>query len=79
MLTVTLHYFAMLIVKKHEPEVFDTASVAEIWQEIEDALRVMKHIGKNSLITQKAGCCIERLLTVFDTLGILPSAEHILF
>ncbi|OOO12231.1 hypothetical protein OAory_01087010 [Aspergillus oryzae] len=69
MLTVTLHYFAMLIVKKHEPEVFDTASVAEIRQEIEDALRIMKHIGKNSLITQKAGCCIERLLTVFDTLG----------
>ncbi|KAE8337811.1 hypothetical protein BDV24DRAFT_177280 [Aspergillus arachidicola] len=69
MLTVTLHNFAMLVVKKHDPDVFSTASVAEIRQEIEYALNIMKFIGKNSLITQKAGCCIERLLTVFDTLG----------
>ncbi|KAL3440619.1 hypothetical protein BJX65DRAFT_314634 [Aspergillus insuetus] len=29
----------------------------------------MERIGKNSLVTQKAGCCIERMLKAFDTLG----------
>lgn len=63
----------MLILKKHDPDVFSTVSVAEIPQEIEGALSIMKCIGKNSLITQNAGRCIERLLSVFDTLGIVPS------
>lgn len=69
MLTVALHYFAILLVTKHEPGVLDVNSVIAVRQEIDEALNVMETLGKSSLITQKAGCCIERLLAVFDTLG----------
>ncbi|KAL4795354.1 hypothetical protein BDV19DRAFT_378830 [Aspergillus venezuelensis] len=72
MLTVALHYFAILLVIKHVPEVLDIASVALVRQGMGEALCAMEWFGKSSLITQKAGCCIERLLNVFDTLENQP-------
>jgi hypothetical protein len=46
----------------------------QVRQQIEESLSVMEQIGKNSLITQKAGCCIERMLAVVDTLGAYEGA-----
>ncbi|KAL4909643.1 hypothetical protein BDW74DRAFT_165079 [Aspergillus multicolor] len=76
MLTITLHYFMILLVTKHDPNILDDTSAAEVRQELGEALDVMKTFGKTNLITQKASCCIGRLLTVFDTLeyqlGVAP-------
>ncbi|KAL3469795.1 hypothetical protein BJX99DRAFT_267878 [Aspergillus californicus] len=69
MLTVTLHFLALLLMKKHDPHSLPAMTLPEIRHQIENSLLVMGDIGKNSLITQKAGCCIRRMLVVFDTLG----------
>ncbi|KAL2842056.1 hypothetical protein BJY01DRAFT_249290 [Aspergillus pseudoustus] len=69
MLTVTLNFLVILLLKKHDAHILPLTSLAEVRQQIEEALSVMEQIGKNSLITQKAGCCIKRMLAVFDNLG----------
>lgn len=68
-LTIALHYFVILLVTKHEPGVLDVSSAIAVRQEIDETLNVMETLGRSSLITQKAGCCIKRLLAIFDTLG----------
>ncbi|KAL4970590.1 uncharacterized protein BDV14DRAFT_195274 [Aspergillus stella-maris] len=72
MLTVALHYFAILLVTKRVPGVLDVASVKLVREEMGEALCAMEWFGKSSLITQKAGCCIERLLNVLNTLESQP-------
>ncbi|KAL4914949.1 hypothetical protein BDW62DRAFT_213108 [Aspergillus aurantiobrunneus] len=69
MLTIALHYLAILLVTKQDRDILDASSAAGIRHEIEGVLGVVERFGKSSLITQNAVCCIGKLLIVFDTLG----------
>lgn len=70
-LTITLHYLAILLVEKHAPDTLSTFPLTELRHETEESLETMKKIGKSSLVTQKARCCIKQLLALLDTLGDL--------
>ncbi|KAF3403367.1 hypothetical protein DPV78_003684, partial [Talaromyces pinophilus] len=62
-LTVTLHYLAILLVAKYVPDIVSASSLIEVRQETEQSLEIMKRIGKSSLVSQIARCCIEQLLS----------------
>jgi hypothetical protein len=70
-LTITLHYLAILLVEKHAPDTLSPSPQTELRHETEESLETMKKIGKSSLVTQKAICCIKQLLALLDTLGEL--------
>lgn len=68
-LTVTMHNLAILLVGRHGPDIVSASSMVEVRQDIDQSLETMGSIGKSSLVTQKARCCIKQLLSLFDTLG----------
>lgn len=76
--TAILHCLALFLVRQHYPSNSEP-NPPQIRQEIESCLHIMRINSRGSIVNQKADYCIQRLLVVFDALGMpnLPS-NHLL-
>lgn len=76
--TAILHCLALFLVRQQY--LLDSEPTpTQIRQEIEACLRTMRYISRGSVVNQKADYCIQRLLVVFDALGMLTLPSNTLY